>query len=279
MDVPIRNALNEEWARKHQKLFIPEPEEYTSRFVPDPEGATIDIEPPRHVNLRADHAGEGLQVIVELFNIHLTPDQPEYPGGNWHLEGSLNERICASALYCYDNENVTDNYLSFRESTNEEHLDPDFHDAPGEWALVEDLHGLKSGGPAIQELGRVLARQGRLVAYPNVLQNKTEPFSLVDKTRPGYRKVLALHLVDPHTRIPSTAHVPPQQKQWWRDLVFSVDRVAALPVELAERVVDTIDCIDLAEAKRLRLELMEEHKAFNANVTARMEQQVYRSAD
>ena len=30
-----------------------------------------------------------LQVIVKLANIVLTPEKPEYPGGKWHVEGSL----------------------------------------------------------------------------------------------------------------------------------------------------------------------------------------------
>ena len=33
--------------------------------------------------------GRALQVIVRLANILLTPDKPEYPGGRWHVEGSL----------------------------------------------------------------------------------------------------------------------------------------------------------------------------------------------
>lgn len=31
----------------------------------------------------------GLQVIVKLANIELTPEDPEYKGGNWHVEGQL----------------------------------------------------------------------------------------------------------------------------------------------------------------------------------------------
>jgi len=33
--------------------------------------------------------GRILQVIVKLANIVLTPERPEYPGGNWHVEGLL----------------------------------------------------------------------------------------------------------------------------------------------------------------------------------------------
>ncbi|KAF5600365.1 WD40 repeat 2 [Fusarium pseudoanthophilum] len=34
-----------------------------------------------------------LQVIVKLANVHLTPDNSNYPGGWWHTEGQINEHI------------------------------------------------------------------------------------------------------------------------------------------------------------------------------------------
>lgn len=36
-----------------------------------------------------DYAKTGLQVIVKLANIELTPEKPEYAGGSWHVEGAL----------------------------------------------------------------------------------------------------------------------------------------------------------------------------------------------
>lgn len=39
------------------------------------------------VNLGKDYGG--IQVIVKLANIHLTPEKFEYPGGTWHVEGQL----------------------------------------------------------------------------------------------------------------------------------------------------------------------------------------------
>ncbi len=46
-------------------------------------------------------------------------------------------------------------------------------------------------------------------------QHQVSEFSLVDSTKPGYRRFLALWLIDPHRRIISTANVPPQQADWW----------------------------------------------------------------
>ena len=56
----------------------PEPEKFEPPIKPDP---TID--------LKGDYAKSGLQVIVKLANIHLTPENPSYEGGSWHVEGQL----------------------------------------------------------------------------------------------------------------------------------------------------------------------------------------------
>lgn len=41
------------------------------------------------VDLRAKFEKNGLQVIVKLANIELTPEKPDYEGGSWHIEGQL----------------------------------------------------------------------------------------------------------------------------------------------------------------------------------------------
>lgn len=47
------------------------------------------------VDLKRDFGATGLQIIVKLANIHLTPEKPEYEGGTWHVEGQL---VCLTAL-------------------------------------------------------------------------------------------------------------------------------------------------------------------------------------
>lgn len=74
--------------------------------IPDKEYTPVDL---------IGEYPEGLQVIFKLANIHLTPESPTYNGSNWHVEGALNERICATALFYYDQENIQDNYLEFRQ--------------------------------------------------------------------------------------------------------------------------------------------------------------------
>lgn len=48
------------------------------------------------VDLVRDYGYRGLQVIVKLANILLTPEKPKYEGGTWHVEGML-VRIIESA--------------------------------------------------------------------------------------------------------------------------------------------------------------------------------------
>ena len=75
---------------------------------------------------------------------------------------------------------------------------------------------------------------------------------------------MALFLVDPYLRIPSTTDVPPQQKEWWAEMVSGLDRVSQLPPELINNVLDQAGDfpITMDEAKELRLELMDERTAF-----------------
>ena len=47
----------------------------------------------RVMDNRISLKGRTLQVIVRLANIVLTQERPEYPGGNWHVEGLLQTRF------------------------------------------------------------------------------------------------------------------------------------------------------------------------------------------
>lgn len=246
--------LDEEWQRENRKLDPPEPGAYSER-----ESALEEYS----CDLRRDFAKHGLQIIVKLANIHLTPEKPSYDGGSWHIEGQLNEHICASALYYWSEENITDSYLSFREGISTDWLEEKPYEQ-GDHEHFELLYGIESEGCASQELGSVKTPENRVLTFPNVFQHRVSPFSLEDKTKPGHRKIVALFLVDPHTRIPSTANVPPQQKEWWKGMVHELDRVKRLPAELQEWITDSAGDVpfSLEEAKKLRLELMNERRSF-----------------
>lgn len=46
-------------------------------------------------------------------------------------------------------------------------------------------------------------------------QHRVSSFKLIDPTKPGHRRFIALWLVDPTKRIVSTASIPPQQMSWY----------------------------------------------------------------
>ncbi|KAB8276593.1 hypothetical protein BDV30DRAFT_235665 [Aspergillus minisclerotigenes] len=169
----------------------------------------------KRVDLRKEFPGQRIQVIVKLANIELTPESPEYEGGSWHIEGQLNERIAASAIYYYDSENITPSTLSFRR-----HGRSDFW---GVWyqqrhEFLQAVFGFGNDTSGYgetnvtQELGSVLCQEGRLLTFPNTVQHRVSSFSLADRSKPGHRKILALFLVDPHRRIISSANVRRNEK-------------------------------------------------------------------
>jgi hypothetical protein len=271
------DELDDEWIRNNRTLIPPEPKSFESGNWIKKDWTDTDIKTAPSTNLRKDFAQYGLQVIVKLTNIHLTPEKPDYEGGTWHIEGQLNEHICASALYYYDSCNIMDSHVSFRGAVNTEL----FWDVPwdqGDWDHLELLYGTLDQEAAVQEIGSVLTREDRVLVFPNVLQHRVEPFSLVDKTKPGHRKILALFLVDPYTRIPSTAIVPPQQNEWWKDMVHSLDRVSDLPLELRDWVTASAGDmpIGLDEAKKLRLELADDRRAFMKDHEEILGQEIWR---
>ncbi|MFE3544665.1 DUF4246 domain-containing protein [Nocardia sp. NPDC059177] len=166
-----------------------------------------EYRPPagRGDDTRVDLRGRRLQVIVKLATIQLTPGNPEYPGGSWHVEGMMNERIVSTGIYYWDSANITDSQLSFRAAID----DPDYeqNDRNG----MHEVYGLDDEDPLNQVLGSVATVPGRCLAFPNILQHRVAPFGLADPTRPGHRKILAFFLVDPTVTITSTSDIPPQQ--------------------------------------------------------------------
>lgn len=262
-----------QWAESIRKVVLPEPGTFEPPSVAEHNryglvpGTTDKLLPELRVDLKRDYQKRGLQVIVKLANIELTPDKPTYEGGTWHVEGQLNEHICATALYYYDSHNITPSRLSFRQRVSGDTTDigypQDEHD------FMQAVFGLDPDGPTIQGLGSVACLEGRLLTFPNILQHQVAPFSILDTTQPGHRKILALFLVDPGLRIISTANVPPQQREWWSEEVVrtfaqSGTKLSKLSTELKQKVFEGVDDfpIGIEEAKEIRKQLMEERKRY-----------------
>lgn len=185
-------------------------------------------------SVRVDLRGRRLQVIVKLATIHLTPDQPEYPGGSWHVEGMMNERIVSTGIYYWDSENITESRLSFRAALD----DPDYeqNDDNG----VREVYGLDDEDPLNQVLGSASTPAGRCLAFPNILQHRVGSFRLADPTRPGYRKILAFFLVDPSVTIVSTSDVPPQQP-WSATSTMTLEQARSYREQLMQERTFFID--------------------------------------
>nr|WDW19276.1 DUF4246 [Penicillium meliponae] len=252
----------------------------TTQKIEQPEPGSLQkfkLNQTEKIDIRELFGKTGLQVIVKMANIELTPEKPEYEGGSWHVEGQLNERICATAIYYYDCENITESTLAFRHRANEGQVD----DVGYEQSRHEFLQQIYGFGTHVesnyksqltQDLGAVVCREGRLLTFPNIVQHRVSPFSLADPTKPGHRKILAFFLVDPHLKIISTANIPPQQMSWGAEKAELTRGVIGgrLPVELQDMVLQEgvlQPLMTMDEAKKFRLELMEERsvKAPNQN--------------
>lgn len=158
---------------------------------------------PTECRLATKFKDSGLQVIVKMASIELTPDKPVFPAGNWHVsftsftvhlptrkgrgallfltihagraqvEGQMNEYICATALYYLDSENITPSHLAFRMPTDRDDVQENTPYEQGEFDWHEQVYGTHVGdgfdAPCLQNYGSVETKQGRLLAFPNVL--------------------------------------------------------------------------------------------------------------
>ncbi|KAF4435937.1 hypothetical protein F53441_13365 [Fusarium austroafricanum] len=266
-----RGKLDMAWFQSTHEMDLPDP---------DPTKLPVLIGPKDIRTSGFFDSIPRIQVIVKLANIHLTPESPTYEGGSWHIEGLQNEHICATALYYYDSYNVTDSHLDFRTRANREGLAFNVrYDQGDEYALPRtfslDCGPGDSGSPssAVQHVGSILTRPGRALFFPNLFQHRVSPFRLIDPSKPGHRKIVALFLVDPKIPIISTANVPPQRQDWWKGTEQPEVPVSKLPSELREMVVNEVDFpYGMKEAESIREEFMKERgarvKEFDTQLTS-----------
>ncbi|TFK53671.1 hypothetical protein OE88DRAFT_1655905 [Heliocybe sulcata] len=252
----------EEWWNSRDP-YVPEPDEFSPPDAEDRVNFTL--------------RGRTIQVIVKMANIILTPEEPEYAGGSWHVEGMDNERIVATGIYYYDSSNVTESKLSFRHALGEGMDMPyDQGDRQG-YIRAYGVNG--NEGPLNQELGYVVTKEGKCLAFPNIWQHCVSPFKLDNPSRPGHRKILCFFLVDPTLKIHSTSVVPPQQYEWYMRELRRAPALKKLPVELFDIIAGLVKedgsgtggAITLDQAKAVREELMEER----ANFVVELNEEVY----
>jgi hypothetical protein len=208
-----------------------------------------------------------LQIIVKMARIELTPDNPVYTGGSWHVEGMRNEDIVCSVIHYYSCENITESRLQFRQAICEPIYEQ--HDERG----TQAWYNLSDEAPLNQELGSIRAREGRTVAFPNTLQHCVQPFELADKSLPGHRKILVYFLVNPLKRILSTAHIPPQMRQWAafdpESCLHQVLNLFGVPDDVVAYLYEFLDFpMSRADAEEVRESLMHERSFFVDELSA-----------
>jgi hypothetical protein len=136
---------------------------------PEPTWKEVDFAPEDGTRLIDQYRESGLQVIVKMASIELTPEKPDFPVGSWHVEGQMNEHICGTALYYLDSGNITDSSLSFRMQTDSGY-NSQYHVGQGAYHWMESVFGTNLDRSAcLQNYGSVQTRERRLLAFPNVL--------------------------------------------------------------------------------------------------------------
>ncbi|KAH8824007.1 hypothetical protein DL96DRAFT_1616083 [Flagelloscypha sp. PMI_526] len=217
---------------------------------------------------KAELRGHTLQIIVKLANIVLTPENPVYEGGSWHVEGMLNERIVSTGIYYYDSSNITPSHLAFRTGIHA----PEYH-GQNDSVCMDWLYGLTYDSELVEERGSVPTEENTCIGFPNIYQHCVSPFELADRTKPGHRKIVALFLVDPSHRIPSATDIGMQREEWVKEEVHKssggdgdtrhLSRFGALPVEIKDLIIDrTEGLMSRKEAEEIRLKLMQERSGF-----------------
>ncbi|KAF3929062.1 hypothetical protein ABW20_dc0104574 [Dactylellina cionopaga] len=283
-------TLNVEFYQKKEKKAKPAPEDGINQYFEESYDEYPDVEqgdtnyyevrdsmgsfsdwdwtPPK-ITDENKLEGKTAKVIVKLANILLTPENPTYDGGSWHVEAMLNERIISTGIYYYDQENITDSELAFRRTVG---------DVPhvmslqqySDWPIVFNMPSWDAA--TVQVIGRIKTKDKRAIAFPNIFQHQVQPFKLVNNTKPGYRKILVFFLCDPSEghNIPTTKTVVEQQPEFRArtENVLREGPLGKLPEEVFEMVVEKLPpVVTRAEAEKYRDELMKERSIYNKTTT------------
>ena len=100
------------------------------------------------------------------------------------------------------------------------------------------------------------------------MQHRVDPFELIDKSQPGWRKILVFFLCDPNQKIISTEQVPPQHGEWFRQELRTLSRFSprGMPSHLVNIIASHLTHagwpMSREEAEEHREGLMKERKVF-----------------
>lgn len=76
------------WKKIREPIFL-QPDEYT------------DVDYAAAETLREKFKDSGLQVIVKMASIELTPEKPEFATGSWHVSPHAKHRTAAKYASCW----------------------------------------------------------------------------------------------------------------------------------------------------------------------------------
>ena len=118
----------------------------------------------------------------------------------------------------------------------------------------------------VQDIGDVITKDQRCVAFPNLYQHRVQPFELQDPTKPGHRKIFFLFLADPIRKISSATDVAPQQRDWLIDTMRGAGKnslFSRLPDEILAMIAGEVDeKIGRLDAEKYREKLVAERTVF-----------------
>eukprot|EP00052_Salpingoeca_macrocollata_P028247 m.271797 g.271797 ORF g.271797 m.271797 type:complete len:527 (-) comp22839_c1_seq9:85-1665(-) len=206
-----------------------------------------------------DMRGKKVQVVCKSVYYMIPPH--EFYEGVWHVEGSENESIAASAIYYVDSTpNLKDLGLGFRRSSTEEERNRYVYD----YRIGENEPDFNWENGAVS-LGTVETLPRRMICFPNNHQHRV--LGLINESdAPAVRKIVCFFVVTPGTRVMSTEDVPDQRfcqyavadvlQQW------SLRRSGMfLPMQLVKQIVDMAKVgFTPKEARHHREKLMMDRK-------------------
>ena len=227
------------------------------------------------VDLKKEFWNIGVQFVLQMQDIDLDPQDPDFEGEEWHVQGQTNERICATAYYVYSTDNLSEESpptLSFRAR---------IHPGDGDLAngaiweppYAPEVYGAEDGSPAVQDFGEITFREGRVVVFPNTFQVKINAFKTADTSESGHLRLLMLHLLDPNRRNMSTAMVPCQRRDWWADEIRQTNPTFwRLPREVFDLLIKSVNEYPISheEAERTAQEFRHERKEYQKRQTKAM---------
>ncbi|KAJ2852960.1 hypothetical protein GGI22_005066 [Coemansia erecta] len=183
--------------------------------------------------------GEELQVVVEMQNIHLMPDEPETTEIKWQNSGIPTDKIVATSIWYYDVENVVVSDIKFRDPVGT-YEELDIFCSILEKKAFAYAYGhdgdCGEGYDYSQPSGSTEIKSGRVVCFPNSYQYCKPLVKLADASKPGHVKMLLFYFAHPGVRLPSTSIVAPQQQDWWAERAFAVPPFKNLPGELCHMI-------------------------------------------